>query len=162
MKSFFDIEYFDDLRHRGKSKAAHKPILVSIGIVRDDGAELHLVSDFVFDEEMKNRCWWFYKNVWKKLDGLPRVSFFDMAAQVTTFIEGCSLLVTREGGFDRQLLESLIGPLTIPFCDIETVWRGFGNPTLPYRDKLDHHAIEDARWHQTMFNHVLAPVLRAA
>ena len=163
MRAYYDVEFFDELRHRNKKGKVRTPIFVSIGIVRDDGAELHLVSaDFQFDEEQKKRHWWFYKNVWKQNAGYPRLPDAEIAAQVREFIRPCSLIVTREGGQDRAVLENLIGPLTLPYCDIEIVWKGFGNPTLPFRDKRDHVAIDDARWHQTMFNHVMSPVFARA
>ncbi len=154
MRAFFDTEYFT----RGR-KSGLKTTFAAIAVVRDDGQELIRVSKD-FDPEAAG--WFFKYKVWKRMGGLPRSSVADIAEQVREFLSGVTMLVTREGGLDRRVLEELIGPWTRAYCDIEKVWQGFGCPPLPDRGKKNHHPLEDARWHKTMYYSVLQPELVAA
>lgn len=152
MRAFFDTEYLIR-KARKNGRRRRRPILVSIGIIRDDGAELHLVSS---EFEIKPEEWWFKKNVFKPIQHEPRLPVAEIGRQVTDFLAGVSQIVTREGGLDREMLESLVGPLGMDFFDIEMAWQMLCKPQLSKRDRKPHHALDDARWHRTLFYEIAA------
>lgn len=143
MKAYFDIEHLP----------FGETVLVSVGIVRDDGETLHLVSDG-FDPEDIDHGWFFKRKIWRSIKDEPRQPLSDIARQVGEFVADAELIVTREGGRDRKHLEALIGPF--PYADINRIWEDKGRPELPKRDRRPHNALADARWHQQLYQNLEA------
>lgn len=133
MRAFYDTEY---AQHRGP------PYLASIGIVRDDGRELYLVS-----AECKRRKGgsWFRKNVWPLIENAPKHSLESISERVSEFLIPVYQIVTKNGDTDRRLLEQLIGPLWFEHYDLG------GKKRSDLQSEIKHHALADARYHRQLF-----------
>lgn len=153
MRAYFDTEYLIRCK---------KARFVSIAIVLEDGRELHRVAaDFKPDTLTPNE-WFFKKKVWAKIEHLPRTKRPQIALDIREFLTGVTVLVHR-GGLDAQMLKQVIGGHDYRIYDIQKIWMGMGEPPMPKRtDGTNHHTGADARWHQTLFHHLLDNHLRAA
>lgn len=148
MKFWFDTEFIED----GKTIE-----LISIGIVREDGAEYYAeVRDEEIPWERANP--WVIENVKPHLLGGKHVKSKDeiahdlkydfIRAPKPEFWAYC-------GAYDWVVLNQLYGPMVDhpsrwPFyCnDISQLAEstGVGHGNLPRQTSTQHHALEDARW----------------
>jgi len=150
MKAFYDTEH----------GAFHRPLmLASIGIVREDGRELYMVS-----AECKRRAGgpWFVKNIWPLIEHAPKHSLAAISEAVSDFLIPVSQIVTRDGKNDRNLLEQLIGPLWFQHIDIQPAWTRKSPTDRPKLERPNkHHALEDAKFYRSLF-YILYPTRTAA
>lgn len=154
MKYFFDTEFNED----GKTID-----LISIGIVAADGREYYAVSN-EFDPD---KC-----NDWVKANVLPLLPPKDtwksrdlIRAEVTEF---CSARGQRPefwsycSAYDWVVLCWLYGAMAnLPkgwpwYCNDLMQWRNqLGDPGQPPKAAgVEHDALQDARWHKAMYDHL--------
>lgn len=140
MRAFYDTEhgqFFSPL------------VLASIGIVREDGRELYMVS-----AECKRRAGgpWFVKNIWPTIEHAPKHSLAAISEAVSEFLIPVSQIVTRDGGNDRKLLEQLVGPLWFQHIDLQGNWNNKRPQDRPKLERVNkHHALADAKYHRELF-----------
>ena len=126
--------------------------LVSIGAVREDGAELYAVST-EFDPESAHP--WVKANVLPQLPPpgdpawMPRVRLRDALLE---FLGDEPVLWAWYGAYDHVALCQLWGsmpelPRQIPrfTLDVRQLWEHLGRPPLPVQEAGLHHALDDAR-----------------
>lgn len=152
MRYHYDTEFLDT------GKEIH---LISIGIVAEDGRELHLVnSDAPWDLIISNE--WLREHVVPHVDKVPQDwrTYSDIRAEVVEFLKspvhtGDTELWAWYSSFDHVLLMHLVTtngdwstlPLHIPQWtnDIRQKQHEMGNVPLPPQTNGAHHALEDAR-----------------
>jgi hypothetical protein len=134
--------------------------LASIGIIRDDGRELYLVAEHGIPRGRVGP--WFKKNVWPQLENEPKVAISEIATQVRTFLGPVGELITRGGDNDWKLLDGLIGSAWFYKTDIDHIWNVRRQPRLPERQHKAHHALIDARWYRTLYQHLNPSSMRRA
>ena len=139
-KVFFDTEFTEDGRTID---------LISIGLVRIDGAELYLESA---EADLSRAGQWVQDNVLVHLTG-DTVSRADMAEQIRRFVGPDPEFWAYYADYDWVALCQLYGTmLDLPvgwpkFCmDIKQRAVDLGDPPLPKQDSTEHHALADARW----------------
>jgi len=148
VKIFFDTEFIEDGRTID---------LISIGLVREDGAELYLESleGCARLRELAGPEWeWLHKNVEPKLSGRlatvcgPR---WWIADKVREFAGESPEFWAYYADYDWVALCQLYGRM----IDLPAGWPKYcrdlkqvaGNIKLPKQDPAtEHHALEDARW----------------
>lgn len=139
MRAYFDTEHV---------KIYSTPLtLASIGIIRDDGESLYMVSA---DFKRSKAGSWFKKNVWPHLEPEDKFPFDEIARTVQLFLTPVTQMVTRNGDNDFQLLKNMLGWLPFMPVDIEKIWRGLGEPPLQ-KHQGRHHALDDAIYHRELF-----------
>lgn len=159
IKIFYDCEFLE----RGSS---HPIDLISIGMVREDGAEYYAVSA-EFDVAAARAHPWLRENVWpylpqlnngdldvRHIDVKPR---YVIAAEVASFVreKPGPELWAYYGAYDHVALCQLFGrmvdlPDGFPMftCDLmqELGRLGVAREELPEQGQNLHKAIDDARW----------------
>jgi hypothetical protein len=146
---FFDTEFIDD----GKTVD-----LVSIGLVRADGAEYYAEPA---ECDRAKGCEWVQKNVISQLTGpvKPRSTIAD---EIRHFCGENPEFWAYYAAYDWLALCQLYGRmLDTPFGwphfvnDIQSLryWKG-GIAKLP-QVEAEHHALHDARWNKQFFDHIL-------
>lgn len=155
MKIFFDAEFNED---------GATIDLISIGLVREDGAALYLENA----ECDLTRCDdWLQRNVIARLDG-PKRSRVDMAKEIRAFAGDAPEFWAYYGAYDWVALNQLYGRLLdVPkgwpkLCrDLKQEALRFGL-ALPQPDPaFEHHALYDAQWTFEMYRDYVGPALAA-
>jgi len=162
MRVFYDTEFIEDGRTID---------LISIGMVREDGAEYYAVSS-EFDLEALGRSKWLMTHVfpslpkpfgearmhgkWPRIDtGHPDVKpRAQIAREVAAFIRGVldPQLWAWYGAYDHVALAQLFGrmidlPDGVPMftCDLKQECARLGDPRVPEQEAGQHNALADAR-----------------
>lgn len=138
MRAFYDTEF-------GQHNKESTLIFASIGIVREDGRELYMISS----ECNGNRGGsWFRRNIWPTLKDQPiKHTIAEIALAVQEFLIPVNEVVTRSGHTDKIILENLVGPLWFNHLDVDPIWQRRGRPRLPPRENK-HHALADAKFYR--------------
>lgn len=148
MKIWFDTEFIED----GKTID-----LLSIGMVREDGATLYLESA---DADLTKASDWVRENVFPHLqmaqtDRLNQVCFprAEIARRVVEFAGESPEFWAYYAGYDWVVLCQLFGTMMdLPkgwpmFClDVQQVRHLAGVKNLPIQQADEHNALADARW----------------
>lgn len=142
MKIWFDTEFIED----GKTID-----LISIGMVREDGAKLYLENT---DCDHTKASEWVRENVLCHLSG-HRVAFprLVIAERVQAFAGEKPEFWGYYADYDWVVLCQLYGtmvqlPKSWPmFCrDVKQLACDCGDPLLPPQEGEEHHALADAEW----------------
>ncbi len=142
--------------------------LASIGIVREDGAELYMVSG---DFKRSVAGPWFKRNVWPGIAEYEKHSQAEIANAVSEFLSPVDEIVTCSGLNDFKILAELVGEFWFSTFDLHDAWRAEHTtvvdgkkftPPMPKQTRKKHHALEDARWHRTLYKMTTQPELAAA
>lgn len=144
MRMWLDTEFMEDGRTID---------LLSIGIVREDGAEYYAVNR---DADVTKA------NNWVKEHVLPQLGFADVKprsqirAEVEAFVRADGTkpeLWAYFADYDWVAFCQLFGrmidlPAGFPrWCrDVKQLCQEVGDPDLPKQDTGEHHALMDARW----------------
>lgn len=141
MRVWFDTEFIENGRTID---------LISIGMVREDGAELYLESA---DVEWRNASQWVLDNVHPHLTGeqYPRK---EIAARILSFVQGWDpKWWAYYADYDWVVLCQLYGRMIdLPkgwpmFCrDLRQELDGIPREDVPQQRLNEHHALWDARW----------------
>lgn len=143
MKIFFDTEFIED----GKTID-----LISIGLVREDGAELYLESS---ECELSRADTWVREHVISKLDLRAPVDREQMVQSLIEFAGEKPEFWAYYAAYDWVALCQLFGkmidlPLGWPmYCrDLKQLQADrFPDVSFPQQDPAtEHHALSDARW----------------
>ena len=140
MRVWFDTEFIED----GKTIE-----LISIGAVREDGAEFYAESA---DCDLNRASDWVKQNVFPSLRGgsarLPRLT---IARHMREFAGEKPEFWGYYAAYDWVVLCQLFGTMMdLPkgwpmFCrDIKQECNRLGNPSLPVQGKSEHNALADA------------------
>jgi hypothetical protein len=141
---WFDTEFIEDGRTID---------LLSIGMVREDGATYYAVSEECDTSKAND---WVRRNVLPHL-GLPLVmkSRKQIKAEVLVFAGEAPEFWGYYADYDWVALCQLFGRMIdLPpgwpkFCrDIKQFAMDLGNPKLPEQDGQEHHALADAIWNR--------------
>lgn len=166
MRIFYDTEFHED---------GTTIDLISIGMVREDGAELYAVSS-EFDQSAVRQHPWLRENVWPSLPirknppGVRGMDCLDLdhpdvrsraqiARLVTDFVRAAGpdvQLWAWYGAYDHVALAQLFGRM-IDLPDGVPMWTNdlkqeavrLGDPTLPEQEDGVHNALADARHNRT-------------
>jgi hypothetical protein len=162
VRIWFDTEFIEDGRTID---------LLSIGMVRDDGAKLYLEADWT-DHSRANE--WVKANVLPHLGHDPDVlvNRADMRGNIVAFAGNKPEFWAYYGAYDWVALCQLFGRMVdLPagwpmYClDLKQLVNGLGNPKLPAKSGTEHHALADAVWardaHDWLANyHVVLEAMR--
>jgi 3' exoribonuclease, RNase T-like len=172
VKIFYDTEFLDDGRIID---------LISIGMVREDGAELYAVSS-QFDQGAVRRHDWLMANVWPSLPilqnphgmrGLDRIDVThpsvhpraQIARMVADFVISTPdpQLWAYYAAYDHVALAQLFGPMSelprgIPMQTDDLVTEakrlGLTPADLPRQEAGHHNALADARHNRVMADYM--------
>lgn len=143
MRIWFDTEFIED----GKTID-----LISIGLVRDDGAELY---------HENGACRLGRASPWVKENVIPHLTHAGVgrkmiARDIIEFAGPRPEFWGYYADYDWVVLCQLFGTMMdLPkgwpmYCrDIKQLCDSLGNPRLPEQGKGEHHALADARWNRT-------------
>ena len=142
MKIWFDTEFIED----GKTID-----LISIGMVREDGAELYYECR---ECDSRRASDWVKENVLVHLEGGPAIMSRDfIARKIQEFAGEKPEFWAYYADYDWVALCQLYGTMMdLPkgwpmYCrDVKQVCDMVGNPRLPNQDSREHHALADAIW----------------
>lgn len=154
---WFDTEFIEDGRTID---------LVSIGLVRDDGATYYAISS-EFDATKAND--WVRDNVLSLLESeVSRQDRATIAAQVREFAGDKPEFWAYYADYDWVVLCQLYGTMMdLPdgwpmYCrDIKQWCDQLGNPALPEQGKGEHNALADAMWNQRAYEFLTAHITRS-
>lgn len=143
MRIWFDTEFWEDGRVVD---------LISIGLVRADGAEFYAEVPNALEICAKDP--WQLKHVTPHLLGGPAVmDRRDIAEGVRVFVGEKPEFWAYSSAYDWIALNQLYGRLLDrpehwpKFCrDLRLLRNLVGDPEMPPHDGVLHHALEDARW----------------
>ena len=159
MKYYIDSEFIED----GKTID-----LLSLAIVREDGAERYLVNQ---EADRSKASDWVKENVLPQLDSHPENGIYfegtraDIAVSVREFVvpEAKPEIWGYYAAYDWVAFCQIFGamidlPKGYPmFCrDIIQECKRLGNPALPEQGKGEHHALLDARWNKKSHEFLIA------
>lgn len=152
MKIWFDTEFIED----GKTID-----LISIGMVRDDGAEVYLENR---ECDLSRASPWVKENVIPHLQGGDALAFRDhIALIIRGFAGNKPEFWGYYADYDWVVLCQLFGTMMdLPhgwpmYCrDIKQLCDSFRNPKLPEQGKGEHHALADARWNKVAYEFLSA------
>ena len=154
MKIWFDTEFIED----GRTIE-----LISIGMVREDGAEYYAESA---ECDLSKASDWVRQNVLPALVGGGRKRYV-IAEEVRRFVGEKPTFIGYYADYDWVALCQLYGTMMdLPegwpmYCvDLKQECDRLGNPKLPEQGKGEHHALADARWNRTAWEFLAK--LRAA
>ena len=143
---WFDTEFIED----GKTID-----LISIGMVREDGATLYLENR---DCDLSRASDWVKTNVLPHLEGGPRHNAAGIAQMVQKWAGEKPEFWGYYADYDWVVLCQLFGTMMdLPkgwpmYCrDIKQWCDALGNPKLPEQGKGEHHALADAKWNRRAF-----------
>jgi hypothetical protein len=150
MKIFFDTEFIEDGRTID---------LISIGMKREDGQELYMVS-CEFDASKASD--WVWKNVLDKIpDNFQRHPRREIASVIHGWVGPDPEFWAYYADYDWVTLCQLYGRMIdLPkgwpmYCrDMKQVLDAYDFGTLPEQPTNEHCAIEDARWLWNVYNFV--------
>jgi 3' exoribonuclease, RNase T-like len=143
---WFDTEFIEDGRTID---------LISIGLVRADGAELYLESD---DVDWRKANPWVLENVHPHLDGANRKTRPEIAQLVRGFVGESPEFWAYYADYDWVVLCQLYGcMIDLPkgwpmYCrDLKQLLDAVGalefiDAKMPPQSLQEHHALADARW----------------
>lgn len=140
MKIWFDTEFIED----GKTVD-----LISIGMVREDGAVLYLQNS---ECQLDKASEWVKANVIANLEStfIPRS---EIASRVIKFAGESPEFWAYYADYDWVVLCQLFGSMMhLPsgwpmYCrDVKQLCDDRGNPKLPVQNSTEHHALADAEW----------------
>lgn len=143
MKIWFDTEFIED----GKTID-----LISIGMVREDGATLYLEN---LSADLKRASPWVYANVISKLNmPVHGVAREEIGPKVLAFAGEKPEFWAYYADYDWVVLCQLFGtmmdlPKGWPMCcrDVKQLCDSVGNPKLVQQDEgSEHNALADAIW----------------
>lgn len=166
MKYFYDTEFYED------GERIH---LISIGIVAEDGRELYL-ENADFDWDIVPAGHWIWENVYPHLQGIASAGAHKVviAGMVREFIcnNPADYTSNRLYGYyvayDHVVLAQLFGrmvdmPKGMPWFSndlkqmIERDPHRLGNlEDAVKQDGTQHHALEDARWNQKLYDAIIS------
>lgn len=144
MKIFFDTEFYED----GKTIE-----LISIGMVREDGASLYFET--LNAHRLCAKSEWLVNNVEKYLTGENVASLDDIAAAIKEFAGDKPEFWAYYADYDWVALCQLYGTMMdLPngwpmFCmDIKqiAVMKGYHELSKQVQIEMEHHALADAIW----------------
>mgnify|MGYP000558876268 FL=1 len=158
MRYYFDCEFLEN----GGQAPLH---FLSMGVVSDDGRELHIVNR---DCPLREANDWVKKNVLPKLDMREAVSRSECRARLVAFVgaDPAPEFVAYVGAYDWVCLAGLMGRMVdLPAgwpkfaLDVKQVWAMLGKPALPPKppESQAHNALADARWTRAAWQ-ALAPL----
>jgi hypothetical protein len=133
--------------------------LISIGLVREDGAEYYAESE---ECDLTKASDWVRNNVFPHLigDRKPRAV---IAREVVAFVGKKPEFWGYYADYDWVVLCQLYGTMMdLPkgwpmFClDIKQTCVSVGNPRLPEQGKGEHNALADARWNRTAWEFLMS------
>lgn len=151
MRFWFDTEFIDN---------THTIELISIGIVSENGRTYYAISN-EFDGSKADE--WVKQHV---LTLLPPQSEWKSRAQIK---EDILIFIGNmhpefwvyNGAYDWVAFCQLFGhirdlPKGYPWYsnDIKQLWHMLGKPVLPEQKNAAHHALHDAEWNKTAWNHL--------
>lgn len=155
MKYFLDTEFIE---------YPHVILLISIGIVAEDGREYYAESSEWDNQDLNqtNDCGeWLQKNVICHLDKdiSKRKSLLTIKTEVLEFIgEDKPIFYGYYADYDWVVFCWIFGQMVdLPrdwpkYCrDIKQLADMLGNPTLPKQESNEHNALADARWNKQAF-----------
>jgi hypothetical protein len=142
MKIWFDTEFIEDGRTID---------LISIGMVREDGATYYAESDQWIPGKASS---WVKENVIPHLKGGAMIKPLDvMAREVRDFADWEPEFWAYYADYDWVVLCQLFGTMTqLPeswpmYCrDVQQLSDQMGGPKLPKQVSTEHHALNDAEW----------------
>lgn len=144
---WFDTEFIEDGRTID---------LMSIGMVREDGAEYYAESA---DCDLSRASPWVRENVIPHLTGVQK-SRAEIVRDVVIFVGPEPEFWAYYADYDWVALCQLFGTMMdLPegwpkFClDIKQSAYLVGNPSLQRPEGGDHHALADARWNRRIWQH---------
>lgn len=149
MKIWFDTEFIDD----GKTID-----LISIGMVREDGAELYMESA---ECDISRASDWVKRHVCPHLSG----QIFDrkkMADNIIAFAGQSPEFWGWYADYDWVALCQLYGSMmSLPngwplFCrDVQQLLPDDGTPRISYPRGRRHHALDDARYEKALYDAIM-------
>jgi hypothetical protein len=152
MRIFFDTEFIDDAERR-------RVDLISIGMVRQDGAEYYAEVD---DVDWSRAGDWVMANVFPKLTGKTKPRSV-IAAEIREFVGGNPEFWGYFVAYDWLVLCQLYGRM----LDTPGGWPNFaidlqalrrlglsGVGQFPEKPANLHNALDDARWTKEVFHHL--------
>jgi len=148
VKIFFDTEFAE--------RSTHVELL-SIGAVREDGAEFYAEN---LDVDLRTCNDWVKVNVIPHFTG-PAVSHGAVARGLQDLIgSGRPEFWAYYATYDADLLFRLFGGfMNCPFDqvvnDLKTLALIRGVKTQPMQLGVAHHALNDARWNRDYYNHIM-------
>lgn len=151
MRIFMDTEFIEDGRTID---------LISIGMVREDGAELYLEN---IECNLTKASEWVAENVIPHLQGGDvRLWRAGIAARIVEFVGEKPTFIGYYADYDWVVLCQLYGTMMqLPkgwpkFCfDLKQMCESLGNPNLPEQGKGEHHALEDAKWTRDAYDFLM-------
>jgi hypothetical protein len=133
--------------------------LISIGMVREDGAEYYAISAD-FDLQRAQAHPWLAQHVLPLLD--PQYTWKPrgaIAREILTFAGPSPEWWAYYGAYDHVALCQLYGPMiALPAAwpkysrDLKQWADALGNPTLPTQESGEHNALSDARWNAAVYD----------
>lgn len=149
MRIWLDTEFIEDGRTID---------LISIGMVREDGAEYYAESA---DCDLSRASSWVRDNVFPHLTG-KRKSRALIAKQITEFVGPYPEFWAYFADYDWVALCQLYGTMmTLPegwpkFClDVKQIAYLAGDPSLQRPEGDDHNALADARWTRRIWHELM-------
>lgn len=150
MRYFLDTEFIES--------GPHKPIqLISIGIVAEDGRTFYAVSrDFNPDDASD----WVKANVLPQIRMDCRTSIESIRKYLLAFFEGRGKpeFWGYYADYDWVVFCQIFGSMVdLPkgwpmYCrDLKQWCDDLGNPQLPEQSRMEHNALNDALWNQTVY-----------
>jgi hypothetical protein len=149
MKYFLDTEFIE-------SGPLHPLILLSIGIVADDGRELYAVNK---EANLALANDWVRDNVLPHLGPHEKMLAVTIARLVRDFVvDDKPEFWGYYADYDWVVFCQLFGTMVhLPkgwpmYCrDIKQLCDSLGNPKLPAQDSHEHNALNDARWNKKAY-----------
>lgn len=154
MKYWFDTEFIED----GKTID-----LISIGIVSEDGREYYAES---YDCDYDQASDWVRENVFPHLQDMVdpvrmdvHKSNEEIAKELIIFMDKDPEIWAYYADYDWVVLCQLFGTMMdLPkgwpmYCrDVKQLCDDRGNPKLPRKSGIQHHALSDAKWTKTAWH----------
>ncbi|MDB5607747.1 MAG: hypothetical protein JWP25_4647 [Bradyrhizobium sp.] len=152
MKIWFDTEFIED----GKTID-----LLSIGMVREDGATLYLEN---LSADISKASKWVEENVICYLDYVRHgVAREEIGPKIKAFVGEKPEFWAYYADYDWVALCQLYGTMMdLPsgwpmYCrDVKQLCDELGNPKLPEQESIEHHALGDALWTKAAWGHLRA------
>lgn len=150
MRIWFDAEFIED---------GVTIDLLSIGMVREDGATLYYESR---DCDQSKASPWVVENVFPHLQGGEHIMSRNyIARKILEFVGEKPEFWAWYGAYDWVALCQLYGSMVSLarhwpfFCrDVKQMCMDRGDPTLPVQESMKHHALADALWTWKAWKHL--------
>lgn len=153
MKYFIDTEFIE-------LGPKHPLILLSLGIVAEDGREFYVVNG---DADLRLADDWVRANVVPHLGG-PTVGFSHIGPDVIHWMtDDKPEFWGYYADYDWVVFCQMFGTMMdLPkgwprYChDLKQLCDSLGNPNLPAQSSTEHNALNDAKWNLEVFNFLSA------